>query len=299
MGTLSPNQVLFVLRSLGKAELYQFGQGHPGESFVESFINEIDCPMGKLTSSMAIEYQLDYENDILILRNPPSLDTIRLRVENVGVRIPNIYRENSTKAMKYIEEFGSLYLSFSSNSNLNHRQNWLGLENQIPLLVNTPLLNGNDLYLNIFLETHLRDLCTDFDLYQLFPDLLTKAGQFQNRKEIINYIVALYQPIGQFWISFGFGNLIVTHNNTKYENIGSIKQLANQLQPIGIYQLAFLFRPGYVKLIYGIDVTKKVVGIMKNIYQFLLAIIRNFESRGLLKLRFSEKLSEFNQELGI
>lgn len=289
MGTLTPNQVLFVLRALGK--------GLPGESFVESFIEEINCPLGDLVSAMAIEYQLDYEGEKSVLRNPPLLDVIRLKVETVGMRIPNIYRVSSTTAMEYLEKYGSEYLSFSSASNLGHLNNWLGLPTGNRMLVNTPTFSENDPYLNIYLNTHLRDLCTDFDLYKLFPSLLAKATKFQTRKEIIDYLVSLYRPVNDFWISFGFGNLVLTHNNVQYDNPVAIKTFVSTLSLIGLYQLAFLLRPGYVKFIYGIDVTQKVSGIMRDLYQYLTTLIKRFESEGRPKLRFGKEFQEFNQDL--
>lgn len=300
MGTLSPNQVLFVLKALGKAELYQHGEGLPGETFVESFIDEINCPMGRLASSMALKYELDYENGKVVLRTrtPPKLEEIQSQVQKVGMRIPNIYRSDVNKVMEYIENFGYLYLSFNSEHNVGNLDNWMKLTGNTHLLANTPTLRQYDPCLNIFLETHLRDLCTDFDLYDLYPQAMAKIKEFQNRKEIIDYIVKLYQPLGQFWVSFGFGNLTISHNGIKYDSIPAIKAFAAQLQPLGIYQLAFLLRPGNVKFIYGIDITKKVAAIMQDLYRYLLDLIQQFESKGILKLRFGEQFGDFNRELG-
>lgn len=307
MSTLTPHQVLFVLRSVGKEWIYSDGRGRPGESFPESFLHEIETPVGALAVKLAFQSQLEYEpippRGKIILKTPLSVDQIRSELQMVGARLPDIYRGSPEKALEYLEVFGHLYLPFDSPETPLIKEPWLpGLQ--------PPLLTGADIWVNPNLSTHLRDLYTDFDLFNSFGAILPEPTELNSRQEIVDWIAKYHRPAGYFWIGFGFTELRLSHQlgqrTQTYIGPNAIKSIASggqlyfeglPLPHVGLYQLAFLFKPEYTFQIYGIEPSDLLMNIIREVYRHLLDQIKEAEERGEQRIRFSEQLREFNSDL--
>ncbi len=311
MATLTPNQVLFVLRTIGKEWLYSTGESRPGATFVESFLETIRNPVGELASRLAIEYELDYAKEPphnIILRNRPHPDAVRGELQTIGLRVPDRYRSSPEEMMRYFEEFGQMYINFNSAETPIVKESWLP---GIPrLFVNLPMVAGADIWLNFYLGTHLRDLYTDFDFFRMFWEILDPPSSFDNRRSIISHIVKSYRPAGDFWVDFGFSSIRLRHQLggrvQTYTTLQGIKSIAYNgqlyfsgvpLPHISLYQVAFLFKPEYAARIYDIELSEVSLGSMKEIYQHFTRQIKIAEQRGEQRVRFSDQLREFNVDL--
>lgn len=301
---LSRDQLIFVLRVVGKEWLY-IGEEEDLHEFISTDV-------GRLASELAIRYQLEYDqvtpSGKIMLKVPASVDEIRSRLQTIGLRVPNIYRSSPEETLRYFEEFGSLYLPFSSPSTRSVKTVWLPGDPR--LFVNRPLMNGADVWINPYLVTHLRDLYTDFDLFRLFADALPDPKTLNNRNEIIDAIWKYHRPAGDFWVEFGSTTVHLIHqfNGQKetYSNIIAIKSIATEgqiyfkglrLAHVGLYQVAFLFKPSYLSQIYGMEVSNDLLGLIQDIYRYFLDQIRMAEQRGEPRIRFTDQLSEFNRDL--
>lgn len=310
MSTLTPDQVVYVLRVIGKFWMHSTGEGLPGETFVQSFTDEaFTSTLGLLASKLAINYGLRYINESIVLDNAPSVEEIRKEFQQVGARVPNMYRGSSVDAMTYLQNYGKLYLPFSSATTELNKQEWIQAAPD-QLFVDTPMMTGADAYVNIYLEVHLRDLYTDFDLFETYPELAQNAATFSNRTDIITYVVDKFRPAGFFWVSFGFSKIKLVHswnqNKATYTTADAIMStmfdglmyLNNQVVPhIALYQLAFLMRPGYAQRIYGVEPSETTLQQMSSVYRYTLEQIRKAENLGNIKYRFSERLRELNADL--
>lgn len=316
MATLTQNQVLFVLRSVGTADRYTApGKGYFSENFMTSFFRDLNNPVGKLAAVMALDYQLDYDfrqnpTGVIILKNPPTLDQIRLRVENIGMRIPNLYRTSPEQALTYYERFGHLYTKFGRARTPNI------LELTLPYgrsgsFSDMPLYRGNDFYLPTNLSIKLRDMFTDFDMFAVFPFLNKYVGELNNRPEIINFIIHASEPAGDFYEAFQTSptGIRIEHTyegKTRIYLNQEIKQMAHdgklwfgdqQLPHIGLYQMAFKLKPEYIDNLSGITVPIIYKQIANDLYQHFLREIQIAEKKGEQRIRFSYIFSEFNDDL--
>jgi hypothetical protein len=307
--TLSPEQVVFTLKSVGKYWMHANGEGLPGESLTESFLQEIQNSVGQLASKLAITYGLRYNGEQIILERPPSLQQVQLAIQSIGARVPPDYRRSSAEAMKYLQDYGKLYLPFTEAQTTLSKTQWKSAVSDL-LFVDMPMVSGADAYLNLYLETHLRDLYTDFDIFNLFPKIRSELANLSNRNEMISYLVKFHHPGGFLWISFGFTSIQLLHHwnqlKSTYRGPDAIRStifdgtmyLKDEPVPhIILYQLAFLVRPSYAKRIYGTDASDIVLDQMENIYTYVLEQIKIAEARGEQKVRFSNSLREFNADL--
>jgi hypothetical protein len=317
MATLTPNQVLFVLRSVGTANRYTTpGKGYFNEDFMTSFFRDLHTPVGQLAAAMALDYELSYDfsgnvNGIIVLANPPTVDQIRIRVENIGMRIPNLYRSSPEQALTYYENFGYLYKFGRARTPNILDLTWPYGSSGGLLFSQMPLYKGNDFYLSIGLGIKLRDLFTDFDMFIVFPFLTQYADQLNSRPEIINFIIKASEPAGHFYEGYQTfpTGIRIEHTyagQTKTYLNQEIKQMAHDgklwfndqpLPHIGLYQMAFKLKPEYIDNNAGIDVPITYKKIAYNLYQYFLRQIQIAEQRGEQKIRFSSIFSEFNADL--
>ena len=324
MTTLSDKQVIFVLYSVGTIELYNIqGKGHYGkEDFMTSFLQDITSLLGQISVQMCIEYGLDYDaNNTIVLRNHPSIEDIMNKVSQVGMWIPYAYRNSAENALTYFLNYGKLYRRFKQIRNdsnywgLNPNETAADRDIKFGLnLVNIPLFEGNDFYLQNFLAIQLRDLYTDFDMFDKFQWILDPVIKLlDNRLQMIAYIEQIREPSGSFSISLQtFPNAIRiehTWNNNKrtYTN-KKVKKMAHggklwfgntELSHIGLYQMAFKLNPDYLGFTTGMgshlpEVYKE---IGKDLYKYFLNQIRISENRGNPKIRFSAIFNIFNEDL--
>jgi len=309
MGTLSSEQVIFALTSVGKLWMYEMGSGLPGETFIQSFLNEIQNPVGQLATRLALAYGLRYENGEIILDQPPSIVQIQLELQKIGARVPPDYRQTPAEAMRYLQEYGHLYLQFGKPTSDLTKLRWI---DDVPntLFLNMPMVSGADAYLNLYLETHLRDLYTDFDLFNIFPKQKSVMASLSNRDEIIAYLVDYHRPGGYLWVSFAFSQIQLVHEwgqlKASYKGSNAIiaamyegtMYLEGQPVPhVVLYQLAFLMCPLYIYRIYGTDADDIALNQFQSVYHAALQHIRIAEQRGEQKLRFSDRLRELNTDL--
>lgn len=310
MNTLTSDQVVYVLKAIGKFWMHSTGAGLPGQTFVQTFINEVtSSTFGLLVSRLAMRYELRYVNERIVLDNPPTVEEVRTEFGKIGARVPNIYRGSPADVMSYLENYGRLYLPFNSAQTQLNKHEWhQNVPNQ--LFVDTPMMTGADAYLNIYLEVHLRDLYTDFDLFQTYPELAQNATRFSNRNDIITAVVDKFRPAGFFWVNFEFSKIKLVHHWGDYKAtyqtqdaimatvFDGVQYLDSQTVPhIGLYQLAFLMRPGYARRIYGVEPSEIVLEQMNNVYWYLIQQIHKAENKGNTKYRFSDRLREFNTDL--
>lgn len=309
---LSQDQVVFVLRVVGKEWLYTGGETRPGETPIDSIRHDIDNPVGILASRLAFQYQLSYlrvpPRGKIVLGAPPSVDELRSELQTIGLRVPNAYRTSPEEVLRYFEEFGSLYLPFNSPTTSPVKTEWL--PGAPPLFVNRPLMTGADVWVNPYLATHLRDLYTDFDLFDNFANILPEPETFKNRKEIIDAIVKYHRPAGDFWVELGFTSVRLIHQYNSqtrtYNGPDAIRSIAEdgrlyldgiRLAHVGLYQIAFLFKPEYLAQTYGVEVSDLLLGSIQAIYRHFVNQIKTAERRGEQRIRFSDQLAEFNQDL--
>lgn len=293
--------------------MYQDGQGRPGESFLQSFLQEIQKPVGALAAKLALEYRLEYEpvppRGQIVLGAPPTVDQVRSELQSIGARVPDAYRTDPAEALRYLEEFGRFYLPFHSAETSLVKDEWLpGIASRA--FINSPLMTGADVWVNPYLSTHLRDLYTDFDLFNLFGDILPNSAVLKDRPDLLNRIVKYHRPAGHFWLEFGFSNLRLRHQLDRrtqtYARVDAIKSMASNgylyfeglsLPHIGLYQLAFLFKPEYTRRIYGVEPSDLLMTMMREIYRHFVSQIKMAERRGEQRIRFGPELSEFNRDL--
>lgn len=247
-----------------------------------------------LALHMGENYQIYYSNSgDIFLNNPPPVEEIVNRVEDVGMWIPFAYRGTPNEALFYMEKYGELY-SFTSRNVPQYQLNDL-----------LYLFSGNDVYLNPFLRAQLEDL-TDFDLIDLFihdPNLLY---QFENRTDIIDYVFDIFHPAGTFTINYSNDNIHIVVNHTykgreiSYINDGAEKMARNgklyfefiELPSIGLYQIAFEFQ----RILFE-PLSPEQKQIADELYDYFLGQIRFAEKYGAPRYRFSELFDSFNADI--
>lgn len=287
MSILSPAQLLFVMRVTGK---------------------NVESNLSALASDLALKSGLDYdENGKIHLRESVDPKEILLRLQSIGMRIPKKIREEPVEILELFQKHGRMYSQFNSAKTELYRDQWLPRLSK-EYFVNKPIVTGTDIYLNPYLENHLRDLYTDFDLFDLFPDL---SPELENREDLINVLIKKYHPAGEFWFSFYLdGSISLIHEylgeNQTYTTIQGIKSISFQgkiffretpLPHIGLYQLAFLCKPEYAQKIYRVELTDQQLEYLQEVYKHLLSEIKLAEQSGEQKIRFSPTFSEFNVDL--
>jgi hypothetical protein len=338
MATLTPNQIAFILRSVGTFDLYTTqGKGHYGRGdFMTSFLSDWQTSVGQIASKMAIDYGLDYdESGNIVLNNTPSVDDVVTLVENVGMWIPLVYRGLSLYPIIYFQTYGKLYKGFKQARTPNVTEKYWGFnpgetpderERTFGLnLSNMPLYKGNDFYLHSYLSIFLRDLFTDFDIIEQFASFITPViDQIQSREQMIAYILQIQNPAGnflEFFQTFPTGIRIQhTFNGETIEYVngwdeynrryvsrdiekmaydGKLRFKGQILPHIGLYQMAFRLKPGYLGFISGMGRTAPKIyrEIAADVYPYFLNQIRIAESRGEPKIRFSDDYKDFNIDL--
>jgi len=307
--SLSSNQVLFVLKVLGRDWLYLGGPGFPGEDFSASFLREINNSLGTAAVKLALDAQVDYVQDQPVSKNNlPGLQ-IQAVVQPVGMRIPPNELVSSERALSYVQTYGSNYRSFSSGRNYPP-QKWIEIEApsaELSFNVLHPTLSGNDKFLDPFLRTHLRDLYTDYDLIERFPQL--NLDQLFTRDDMINEVMKLYRPAGEFWFSFGFDSVRLEHQlgeeTQSYRGSDQISALiqveeakvyfnGQEVAPVSLYQLALLVQPEYFKEIYGINPSLGILQLLWSLFSKFIYHIKILESQLGSGYRFTEAYSKLN-----
>lgn len=297
--TLTPAQVLFILRASGKDVF--ISPHFPKENFNDIFINMVNNTFGQFLIHLALRYQIYYtdKGEIACL-NSPTIEKLKIEVEAVGMRIPEEYRKSSEKALTYIQDFGSRYFQFRK------------IQQYDPKIWLNNLLMGNDPYVNPYLETFLRSYYTDFDFFHdpNFGSYLCKiVDSLRNRDQIISAVLKKYRPAGYFWFSFDSNKIILEHvyhnEYFTYDTVDSIKTIMDggkiisssfPLNSVGIYQCAFLLKPSYLEWIYQTSFSSQQIEMITDLYTFILRQIKIYEQGG-TKYRFSEKLRDFNFDL--
>lgn len=296
--TLDTNQLAFVLLSLGKYKFYSNGGHFPGESFEVSISKEFSRKFASVIGQLSILSGLGYNaNWEMVLSNPLSVNEIQGLVGEVGMHIPAAYQISTQKAFEYIIKFGHLYKDFDGIQNLGSvypPTGWMNLKNT---LVSQPTVSGLDKFVSPHLKTHLRDLYTDFDLFNRFPDL--NLNKYVDRPGMIQAVVNYYHPAGEFWFSFGFESIGLEHqfgnrtiNYTTKDQIKSIGKGgrllfgSSELDPVGFYQIALLVQPEYFFEIYGMEINSSLFSLLLDIFVHFLIQIRYFELSTETKYRF-------------
>lgn len=297
------SQLEFILRAVGKYWIYSQNQGYPGKSYIDSVISDINNPVGNLGRILVKKYDLEYENNSIVLRKPATVDEIKKDVEVIGMMIPDSYSKTPERALKYFEEYGQYYKKFNKKYNYVNGMEW---ETSGDSFIRFPSMTGYDFYLNLYLRVHLRDLFTDFDILQRFKNI-----PFENRPDLIERTVKQYQPAGVFRFSFGFSTIQLVHTFgnlvSTYNNIIDIKNIAREgklsinstpLNAIGLYILAFLTQPQYIRRIYNVELSEALMTQIKILHVLFVRQIKIYEaSTGRKMIRFGKLYQELNQDI--
>ena len=308
-----PSDALFIMKVLGKENLLLKHGGLPGKDINTSFQEECSTYtlLCHIATQLAIYYKVSYvNNQIVPQENTTDIKTVVEFVKNVGMIIPQPYKTSVSASLTYLQTYGHLYIPFNIQTPNLYLGYWAFQDDTT--FLTKPLLSGYDIYLNSYLETHLRDLFSDTELFTYFPflDEREKITPFNSREEMINNVLTTYQPVGTFFLSLGFKSMELSHtymNTTKsYKGIYLIKTIAQHgvllfdgqgIHPIGLYQLAFLFNPTYSYAIHGTKFSDKTLGILTSLYKYFLSQIKIAETKLEKPIRFSDRLTSFNDDL--
>lgn len=197
MSLVTPDQILFTLRSVG-LESYI-----PSGTYKNSYARIVnEEPIAKLAHSIAVTYGLRYDAQGNIQLNLKlSVDDLRNRFAKFGMWIPYRYRISPEALLTYVQNFGQEYASryppyvnFESEYNIKDRYPpdsfWI-----------PPMQDGkytSDIYLYDF---RLLQYFSDFDLFYYFPFITSVTQQFNNRDDIIYYIMDQFVPIGEISVN--------------------------------------------------------------------------------------------------
>lgn len=323
MTEITPSQIYFVIRSSD----YPWYESSTLEELIKYFksLRRLRA-IEKVAIKMAVGYQLSYdENGNIVLGNRPTVDSIRAEVQNIGMWIPYAFRSSPESALTYFQDYGQYYLSIDK-PHIPPEERKVYPRNypykQAFRLANNPALTGNDIYLTVTREL-LRDLFTDFDLFDTFPflsqpDVISKIS---NRPQLIDTVLLALHPAGYFTkrdIYSNEGNYVIikhTIQNQEIQYVGDeIMTMArdgrlyfgsNPLPNIGLYQIAVRFSPKYADEFAGLRPGGyycthngyQFYELFEKYYNYFLRQIHIAEQRGEPKIRFTERFSEFNTDL--
>lgn len=230
----------------------------------------LDCPIGRLANSFPVVYR----DNRLTVDGELTIDEVKSRCADEGIRIPTGFLDSVESALSYLERYGRQYL-FGPFEELSEEEIWL----------------------DPYLQSKLRRGYTDFDLQSRFPELITDR---LTRPEMIKAIVEFYRPAGYFWIVPGglVHELETREVYTTVQAVESVVQNGRLLfkgrvcDRMGLYQLAYLLKPESWEKRHGIEPTQET----RSLYSHVLEQISISESRGEQQIRFGG-LSEFTDDL--
>lgn len=301
MSKITKNQILFLLKVCKKE--YLLYTIYNKEPFNVEISNLLKTKLGILTYEIIKEYNIDYVDGNIIVNQDKGIDKIRIILQDIGMRIPNIYRTVDL-SLQYLLNFGYLYSQFSAPHNTDFTKWFEG-----NCYINYPSFEINDCYLNQYLYIHLRDLFTDFDIFSKFGNIIKDLDKSTDRLDLINKVVQYFQPSGLFCLSIDkhFASIIYTFKESSfYIPLDSIPKIVEngkiiindqELNKIMLYQLAFIINPENVNYITCSDLIERIKPNLKNSYNYILSNINIMEKETNFKIRFSNLYSTFNQDL--
>lgn len=271
------NQLLFCLRVVGMDWFFFKHKDDPNNSIRNQIHNYINSAPGRLAVSLPVKY----ENGLLVCADPDNttVEKLKDKFATIGCIIPTQYQQSVDHCLRYLEMYGRYYLFSEMNDTL-------------------PLTFGKDIWLNPYLETCLNRTFTDYDLGRF-----SFISEEDTRPEKIRKILEKLRPAGWFFIRSGCLVHIYKDQSVVYDNEDAIKFIAQDgnlyfrgklCDRIGLYQLAFMFKPELWIDLHNIEPTQET----RNLYNHFLQQIAICENKeGSQKIRFSHFLSEFNDDL--